>query len=138
MKPCYKCLAWKPIEEFYPHKAMSDGHLNQCKECSKKSTSEHYWTHREQHVAYEKEREQTPERHQAKVEYQRKYRVRNREKNLARQRVRYAVRTGRLKRQPCEVCGGKAQAHHTDYSKPLDVRWLCFQHHRAEHGQVAF
>jgi hypothetical protein len=38
-------------------------------------------------------------------------------------------------RQPCEKCGyHKSQAHHHDYSKPLDVNWLCFACHRKEHG----
>ena len=42
-----------------------------------------------------------------------------------------------LERQPCEVCGEKAEAHHPDYSKPLDVRWLCKRHHMIEHRKVA-
>lgn len=28
-----------------------------------------------------------------------------------------------------------SQAHHEDYARPLDVRWLCFKHHRETHGQ---
>lgn len=44
------------------------------------------------------------------------------------------VRAGRLIPQPCEVCGApKTDAHHDDYSKPLDVRWLCRIHHSREH-----
>lgn len=45
---------------------------------------------------------------------------------------------GRLVRKPCEACGSeKSQAHHDDYSKPLDVRWFCFKHHREiGHGQT--
>ena len=39
-----------------------------------------------------------------------------------------------MTRQPCEVCGNaKAQAHHDDYGKPLDVRWLCTTHHAEWH-----
>jgi formylmethanofuran dehydrogenase subunit E len=40
----------------------------------------------------------------------------------------------KLARLACEVCGDKkAEAHHDDYSKPLDVRWLCTTHHAEWH-----
>lgn len=56
------------------------------------------------------------------------------EKGRAAQKLRDAIRQGKITRQPCEVCGEpNAQGHHTDYSKPYDVRWLCAQHHREEH-----
>jgi hypothetical protein len=39
-----------------------------------------------------------------------------------------------LTKLPCEVCKSPdTHAHHDDYSKPLDVRWLCSQHHGQEH-----
>ncbi len=50
----------------------------------------------------------------------------------------YAVKVGRLVRQPCEVCGSAdvVEMHHVDYFEPLNVRWLCFLHHRTVmHGQ---
>jgi hypothetical protein len=48
--------------------------------------------------------------------------------------VHNAIRDGRLERQPCEICGvEKTDAHHDDYSKPLEVRWLCRKHHGIQH-----
>ena len=48
--------------------------------------------------------------------------------------TRYAVRSGKLHEYPCEVCGNvKVEAHHDDYYKPLDVRWLCRKHHQEHH-----
>lgn len=53
-----------------------------------------------------------------------------------------AIKKGILIREPCEVCGaygidenGKnvIVAHHDDYNKPLDVRWLCYEHHYEWH-----
>ena len=59
---------------------------------------------------------------------------RNPIKHAAHNAVSNAVRDGKLLRQPCEVCGSQsAQAHHDDYSKPLDVRWLCTTHHAEWH-----
>lgn len=47
-----------------------------------------------------------------------------------------AINRGELIRQPCERCGNpKSHGHHSDYSKPLDVIWLCAAHHNAEHGR---
>lgn len=35
------------------------------------------------------------------------------------------LRRGKLERQPCASCGGPAQMHHRDFSKPLEVTWMC-------------
>lgn len=58
----------------------------------------------------------------------------NRMKILARCKVYYALRTGKLTKKPCLVCGEiKTQAHHEDYNKALDVTWLCVKHHNDIH-----
>ena len=53
--------------------------------------------------------------------------------------VRYAVRSGKLTRGPCEVCGEpKTHGHHNSYEEidQLDVRWLCPKHHVALHKRL--
>lgn len=51
-----------------------------------------------------------------------------------------AVKAGELVRGPCERegegdCSGRIEAHHDDYGKPLDVRWLCVRHHNRLHHE---
>ena len=51
--------------------------------------------------------------------------------------VAKAKRDGVLIPGPCEVgdeCWGRIEAHHDDYDRPLDVRWLCARHHGQLHG----
>jgi hypothetical protein len=60
------------------------------------------------------------------------------EKESSRNKLRYAVKIGKIERLPCEVCGKeKAQAHHEDYSKPLEVKWLCDLHHKQIHYKLS-
>jgi hypothetical protein len=55
-------------------------------------------------------------------------------KKYANGQVAIALRSGKLQRGACEVCGAPdAQAHHDDYERALDIRWLCTEHHAAEH-----
>lgn len=63
-----------------------------------------------------------------------KWLKKNRERDLVRQKVKYALKTGKLVKQPCVKCGVKdVDGHHEDYSKPLEVVWLCKFHHREVH-----
>ena len=64
------------------------------------------------------------------------YRNRHRDRYEARLIAIRAIRRGALQRGPCLVCGeAKTEAHHEDYSKPLDVLWLCRRHHLDLHIQ---
>lgn len=62
-----------------------------------------------------------------------------RQKDQARTIAGRAIRSGKLERGPCEVCGTTEQihAHHDDYSQPLQVRWFCRFHHDQLHIQGA-
>lgn len=59
-----------------------------------------------------------------------KYKPENLQKIKAKQLAAYALKTGKLKKGLCFICDSMyTEAHHEDYSKPLEVIWLCRQHH---------
>lgn len=66
----------------------------------------------------------------------RRWRANNPQKALAHRIMAKALRRGELRRsEACSKCGrkGKVEGHHVDYSKPLDVVWLCSRCHHREH-----
>lgn len=139
MKTCFKCCLIKPLSDFYPHPKMADGYLGKCKKCTKLDVKERTAVCRPARSAYEKRRNQTPERRDKKHAYEKAYKKRNPVKVSARNKLTKAVASGKLKKQPCVHCGRTTgvQAHHPDHTKPLDVVWACFKCHREhEHGQV--
>jgi len=71
------------------------------------------------------------------------YRRRNMHKIRAHNMVKAAMLLGVLVRRPCEVCGARqaqggprVYAHHEDYDRPLEVRWLCARHHIQLHAGI--
>jgi hypothetical protein len=59
---------------------------------------------------------------------------RNPEKVKAHTIFHKAIREGLLVRLPCIVCNNSESCgHHEDYSKPLEVTWLCHKHHMELH-----
>jgi len=60
--------------------------------------------------------------------------AKNPDKVRAQYKLRYAVKSGKVKKYWCEICHSEESvAHHDDYMKPLEVRWLCRSHHRQIH-----
>jgi len=58
---------------------------------------------------------------------------------IAQNKVHWEVKSGRMiKPKNCEDCGQerKLSAHHKDYSKPLEVNWLCYSCHKIRHQVV--
>lgn len=79
------------------------------------------------------------ERRGSRLEYNREYY--NKEDNKHKRRVRAlvsaALRDKRLYKSSCLKCGNeKSEAHHEDYSKPLEVIWLCKSCHVKRHIEI--
>lgn len=54
----------------------------------------------------------------------------------AREIFNHYLRDNHIDRKPCEICGAeKSEAHHDNYDKPLEVRWLCIKCHRKWHKE---
>lgn len=136
-KRCFKCLGDKPLAEFYRHAAMADGHLGKCKDCTKADVTQHRLDNLARIRAYDRARASQPHRVAGRTLYTEQYRKEFPNRQAANAAVSRALRAGKLKRQPCWVCGEKALAHHPDYDRPLDVVWLCQPHHKQAHALVA-
>ena len=65
-----------------------------------------------------------------------KYETNNKTKVLCWAKIKQAVKNKTIKKPVCcEVCGQgkKLDAHHKDYTKPLEVMWLCRTCHKNLH-----
>jgi hypothetical protein len=147
MKTCKTCSKDKPLSSFYVHKAMLDGHLNICKDCTKARVSKHRALNIDSVRAYDKQRAMKPERVNARKEYAKteagkkshakaliNYREKHTDRYFAHQVFSNAIKDGKVEKLPCFICGdNKVEGHHPDYSRPLDVVWLCNKHHREAH-----
>ena len=140
---CKTCHTDKPSECFYP------SNKTRCRECVIASVKENRLAKIDYYRAYDRMRGSMPHRVAARDEYAKTEqgkaallrarlasKARLSDRVAARNMVNNAVRDGRLRPLPCWVCGEKAQAHHPDYSSPLDVVWLCQPHHKQTHALV--
>lgn len=150
-KVCFKCSCEKPLEEFYAHPKMADGRLGKCKACTKADTIANRHARVDQYREYDRARASLPKRVQARTAYaateagrergnaaKRAYIERHPDRTAANRAVSKAIKSGRLTRDPCHCCGAaEVEGHHADYSKPLDVTWLCIEHHNQLHNEHA-
>jgi len=129
MKSCFKCGVVKPLNEFYKHKQMADGHVNKCKECNKNDVALHRLDNLDKIREYDRNRGGRQDK-----SYLPNWRAENPKKYKAHNMINNHVRAGNLHSKPCEICGcDKTVAHHDDYDQPLNIRWLCQAHHKQWH-----
>ena len=129
-KRCFKCRELKPLTDFYKHPQMADGHLNKCKACAKRDVHVNRGENLEYYRQYDRDRANLPKRVAARASYDEAYIRTHPQRKTANVATNNALRDRRIKKTPCEICGDpNSEAHHEDYSKPLEVRWLCKPHH---------
>lgn len=131
MKKCFQCREEKNIDCFYKHPDMPDGHVNKCKECTKKNVKENRLSRIEYYRQYDRDRG-----NRQGYQYVKETREKFPKKYKAHSMINSAVRSGKMKKADiCEKCSStfSIHAHHDDYNFPLTVRWLCASCHNAWH-----
>jgi hypothetical protein len=118
MKKCSSCNEQKPFGLFHKDKRSKTGCSSYCKLCKK-----------------EKDRKVQSQKSPDKIKKD-VWRKKFPERKNAQAKVFRALLSGKLIKQPCFICDEKAEAHHPDYSRPLDVIWLCPSHHREAHQNM--
>jgi hypothetical protein len=146
MRTCNTCNTQKEIEAF--PKDLRGRKVTRCKDCAAKYMKAYFdrkkkdpeWVLKDMDRHREKSRKALlkpgykPQPAEKLALAQKKIREKFPEKKAAWKAVTIAVAAGKLIPQNC-FCGKIGQAHHPDYSKPLEVLWLCTQHHADQHAK---
>lgn len=115
MKKCALCRQEKAFNFYHKDKNTNSGCSTYCKSCKK---------------------EKDKIRQQTRLSNKDAWRKKFPERKNAHAKVFRALISGKLTKQPCFMCGDIAEAHYPDYSRPLDVVWLCSPHHRQAHINI--
>lgn len=149
---CVICQKEKEATEFY------SSNKSHCKTCIKNRAKKYREEKRDYYREYDRNRPNKTERAKNASEYKkrlrsenpekydsiyhkarRNYRKNHHEKCIAHDRLAYALETGKIKRpDKCSLCGVSCtpQGHHYDYSKALEVIWLCSKCHSRIHVEL--
>jgi hypothetical protein len=139
-RTCKACQCDLPLDAF--HSVVTNGveyHRRVCRKCVNTKLRQKYDQNEDgiadqRRAAAALQHVKNPQAHYKRnIEYWR----RHPKKAACAQAVKAAVKSGKLTKLPCSVCGSKkSQAHHDDYDKPLDVIWFCHRHHGARHREL--
>ena len=138
MRECKICHKVKSIEEFYLRKSgRSKGWIfKDCKQCNRERGKKYHL----ENIERERLRMRRYKENGGFTIAMRKWRERHplqKLKTKARDAAEYLVRVGKIKKEPCKICGTikNLQIHHSDYSKPLEFEWFCRKHHGIIEGR---
>lgn len=140
MQKCLICNEIGETGDFY------SSCKSRCKNCVRAAVRANRSKNAEYYRQFDRDRANDPKRVHARKEYAQTERgksvrtegskawvQRNPERRHAQIVVGNSLRDGKLVRGVCQCGEIKVQAHHDDYSKPLEVRWMCMPCHAAHH-----
>lgn len=133
-KICNKCSLEKDLSVF---RVRQNGNpRNICKMCEREYGRRHYWKNHDRLLQQAKDYQATPRGQRNRKEFKKKNYIAEK----ASERVRQAVRLGKLSRpNVCEACGVVTdiiEGHHPDYDRPMEVVWLCRPCHNRLHVEL--
>lgn len=153
-RACRRCGEDKPIEQFTKAQRCKFGRAHTCRACTAAIAQE--WAEKNRAQSREikrKWRSNNPQKQRtSEASYRdshrddirarsRNYEKKNLDKKRCHKMVHYAIDRGRMVRPTsCPKCGKQKDihAHHEDYSKPLEVQWLCSTCHVRLHKEIAW
>jgi hypothetical protein len=156
MYTCFDCGISKSIEEYY-YEYSKRGHTRLCKDCIKQrrkgytvypltesgkikhALKQREYVEKNITIVRERQKQEYYKHQEERIERVRQYRIDNPDKEYAHGCIRNALKFGKIKRPSiCSKCGKecKPAGHHPDYSKPLEVVWLCRKCHSLHHRGI--
>lgn len=138
---CKKCMSENYKARYPEQKSIIAARNTVYIEANRDRVAERQKRYREVHASDISARmagyHQTPKGKEVRRSAVKRSRKLHKDKANARNKTQTAIRSGRLVPMPCEHCGAPYKhAHHEDYSRPLDVIWLCASCHVKRHNQI--
>jgi hypothetical protein len=134
LKTCQKCRVERTLDRFSSDRSERDGKQRRCKSCKKNDRRVYAILHRDR-IRETRRRWRAKHGHKW-LPYFRKYYREHKKQIKAKSQLTYAIKMGRAQRgDHCQMClsTGRLHGHHRDYSKPLEVIWLCAVCHKETH-----
>tara|TARA_R100001244_G_C5160549_1_gene130951 strand:+ start:130 stop:552 length:423 start_codon:yes stop_codon:yes gene_type:complete len=132
---CSKCKEFKSKDLFSKQSSNSRGFRYDCKSCCNNWSRKYYKENPDKYVErnrYELTEKGIKNRRKANAKWLRN----NKDKKRTHSQVAQELKMGRMVKQDCFCGSDKSEAHHEDYSKPLEVVWLCRKHHSQRHKEL--